>query len=120
MITVCNLCKNYGRKVLFENISLNINYKEKIGLLGPNGAGKTTLFSMILGEIEPSSGSIFINKNIRIGYLPQEACFNSEQAVLSELIEGDEEINRLNKEKNALEKRNLADSKHYGSIIERM
>ena len=120
MITVCNLCKNYGRKVLFENISLNINYKEKIGLLGPNGAGKTTLFSMILGETEPSSGSIFINKNIRIGYLPQEACFNSEQAVLSELIEGDEEINRLNKEKNALEKRNLADSKHYGSILERL
>jgi len=120
MITISELSKSYGRKVLFENISLSINNGEKIGLLGPNGAGKSTLFSMILGQTEPSSGTISINKNIRIGYLPQEASFSSEQTVLSELIEGDEEINRLNKEKEELENRNLADTKRYGEILDRM
>ena len=120
MINISKLSKSYGRKVLFENISLSINNGEKIGLLGPNGAGKSTLFSMILGQTEPSSGTISINKNIRFGYLPQEASFSSEQTVLSELIEGDEEINRLNKEKEELEKRNLADSRRYGDILERL
>ena len=120
MIIISNLSKSYGRKVLFENISLSINYREKIGLLGPNGAGKSTLFSMTLKETEPSSGSIHINKNIRIGYLPQEARFNSGQTVLQELIEGDDEINRLNQEREMLEKTNLASSNRYGQILERL
>jgi ATP-binding cassette subfamily F protein 3 len=120
MITISKLCKNYGSKVLFENISLSINRGEKIGLLGPNGSGKTTLFAMILGQVEPSSGSISVIKNTRIGYLPQEASFSSEQTVLAELIEGDEEINRLNREKQELEAENLAGSKRYGDILERL
>ena len=120
MIIISNLSKSYGRKSLLENISLSINYREKIGLLGPNGAGKTTLFSMILKETEPSSGSIHINRNIRIGYLPQEARFNSEQTVLQELIEGDDEINRLNQERRAFEETNRANSNRYGQILERL
>ena len=99
MIAISNLSKNYGKKTLFENISLNINAQEKIGLLGPNGTGKSTLFAMILGETEPSAGEIRITKNIRIGYLPQEAGFHSKHTVLEELLEGDAEINRLNIEK---------------------
>jgi len=71
MITISNLSKSYGKKVLFNNLSLTINPGEKVGLIGPNGAGKTTLFSIILGDTEPSSGNIQVNKNIRTGYLPQ-------------------------------------------------
>ncbi|MCX5703663.1 MAG: ATP-binding cassette domain-containing protein, partial [Candidatus Omnitrophica bacterium] len=100
--------------------SLNINAGEKIGLLGPNGTGKSTLFAMILGETEPSAGEIRINKNIRIGYLPQEAGFHSQRTVLEELLEGDAEINRLNKEKEDLERRLSADSRRYGEILERL
>ena len=117
MITITNLSKNYGRKTLFENISLNINYGEKIGLIGPNGTGKSTLFSLILGEIEPSSGEIRVNKNTNIGYLPQEASFKSERTVLSELTEGDAKIMRLLKEKGELEENNNAGSKRYGEIL---
>jgi ATP-binding cassette subfamily F protein 3 len=117
MITISNLSKNYGRKVLFENISLNINQGEKIGLIGPNGSGKSTLFSLILGEIEPSAGNIRINKNTHIGYLAQESKFNSEHTVLSELTEGDERILRLRKEKSSLEDRNDAGSKRYGEVL---
>ncbi len=117
MITINNLSKNYGKKTLFEDISLNINQGEKIGLIGPNGTGKTTLFSLILGEIEPSVGDIRVNKNTSIGYLPQEASFQSERTVLSELTEGDAKIMQLLKDKEELEENNNAGSKRYGEIL---
>ena len=117
MITITNLSKNYSKKVLFENISLSVNHKEKIGIIGPNGSGKTTLFALILKEIEPSAGSVVVHKNIHIGYLPQEANFKSEASVLSELTEGDERIVQLEKEKEGLEERNAAGSGRYGEVL---
>lgn len=117
MITITNLSKNYGKKTLFEKISLGINRGEKIGLIGPNGAGKSTFFSLILGELEPSSGDVQVLKNIHIGYLPQESSFKSDKTVLSELTEGDERIMGLRKEKEALEEKNDAGSKRYGDIL---
>ena len=117
MITIINLYKNYGKKVLFEDISLNINLTEKIGLIGPNGSGKSTLFSLILGEIEPSAGEVKLNKNIHIGYLPQESSFKSERTVLAELTEGDGMIMRLKNKKQELEEKGQAGSKHYGEIL---
>ncbi|MEW5759015.1 MAG: ABC-F family ATP-binding cassette domain-containing protein [Candidatus Omnitrophota bacterium] len=117
MISINNVSKNYGQKILFENISFSINKGEKIGLIGPNGAGKSTFFSLILGETEPSGGSIQKIKNIRIGYLPQEASFKSDQTVLSEITEGDREILNLVKEKEELEQKNKADSNRYGEIL---
>jgi len=117
VITIANLSKNYGKKTLFENISLSINRSEKIGLIGPNGSGKTTLFSLILQEIEPSSGSVVVHKNTHIGYLPQEASFKSEASVLAELTEGDARIIRLKKEKEELEESSAAGSKRYGDVL---
>jgi ATP-binding cassette subfamily F protein 3 len=117
MITITNLSKNYGKKTLFENISLNINHGEKIGLIGPNGSGKTTLFSLILGEMEPSAGEVRVNKNILIGYLPQESSFKSEYTVLAELTEGDARIMQLKKEKEELEEKNGAGSRRYGEVL---
>ncbi|MDP2941127.1 MAG: ABC-F family ATP-binding cassette domain-containing protein [Candidatus Omnitrophota bacterium] len=120
MITIANLCKNYGRKIIFKDISLNINAGEKIGLIGPNGSGKSTLFSLLLGEIEASAGEVRVNKNVHIGHLPQEASFRSEHTVLSELIEGDSRITRLKAEKETLEARNEAAAKHYGEVLHQL
>ncbi|MFA6357966.1 MAG: ABC-F family ATP-binding cassette domain-containing protein [Candidatus Omnitrophota bacterium] len=117
MININNLSKNYGSKVLFEDISLNINEGEKIGLIGPNGTGKSTLFSLILGELESTKGEVRLNKGVHVGYLPQEASFKSEQTVLAELTEGDERIMRFKKEKEALESKNEAGSKRYGEVL---
>jgi ATP-binding cassette, subfamily F, member 3 len=117
MISITNLSKNYGKKVLFENISLSINRNEKIGLIGPNGTGKSTLFSLIRGEGEPSSGEVKVLKNIHIGYLPQEAHFESQRTVLAELVEGDERIMRFKKEKEELEEKNEAGSQRYGEVL---
>ena len=84
---------------------MSINQGEKIGLIGPNGAGKSTLFGLILQEAEPSSGTVQINKNVHIGYLPQEAKFHSDHTVLAELTEGDARILKLKEEKEQLEEK---------------
>jgi ATP-binding cassette subfamily F protein 3 len=120
MIAITNLSKNYGNKVLFEDVSLGINQGEKIGLIGPNGTGKSTLFSMILGDTEPSKGDVRVNKGVHIGHLPQEASFKSERTVLSELTEGDERIMRLKKEKDELEEKNEAGSIRYGEVLHQL
>ncbi|MCK9595346.1 MAG: ABC-F family ATP-binding cassette domain-containing protein [Candidatus Omnitrophica bacterium] len=117
MINIINLSKSYGKKVLFSNLSLNINPGEKIGLIGPNGAGKSSLFSLLLGDTEPSSGSVQVNKGVRIGYLPQESSFHSQRTVIDELTAGDRTIIELKKEKEELENRNAADSNRYGEIL---
>ena len=62
MITIINLSKNFDKRMLLENVSLSIFPNERIGLTGPNGAGKSTLFQIILGQMEPSSGSVQVQK----------------------------------------------------------
>lgn len=117
MISINNLSKSYGTSVLFNNFSLTINSREKIGLVGPNGAGKSTLFQIILGKTEPSFGTVRINKGISIGYLPQESSFKSDRTVLFELTEGYEVISGLKREKEELESKNQTLSKRYGDIL---
>ena len=75
MITINNLSKSYGTRVLFDNLSFNVGKGEKVGLVGRNGYGKTTLLKMITGEVEFDSGEIQIPKNYKIGYLKQHLDF---------------------------------------------
>ncbi|HOW35579.1 MAG TPA: ATP-binding cassette domain-containing protein [Candidatus Omnitrophota bacterium] len=117
MITLNNLTKNFDQRVLLDGVSISIYRNEKIGLTGPNGTGKTTLFSIILGETEPSGGEVQIQRNIKIGYLPQESHFDSTKTVLEELMAGDETIIALKKEKKELEETHKADSMRYGDIL---
>lgn len=117
MITLNNLSKCYGARTLFEGINLTLNRGIKCGLVGPNGTGKSTLFSIILGLEESTSGSVQLNKNIHIGYLPQEASFESSTSVLSETMKGDEAIKKLVKEKEKMEEEDKAGSEHYGNVL---
>lgn len=117
MIAINNVSKNYGQRTLFENISLHINQGEKIGLVGPNGAGKSTFFHLVLGTLEPSAGLVQVNKGARIGYLPQESSFHSERSVLQEILEGDEALQSLKREKITLEEEEKAGSMRYGEIL---
>ena len=71
MISLDNLSVSYGGFTLFDNISLLINPKDRIGLVGRNGAGKTTLLRLITGEQQPTAGAVTINSDCTIGYLPQ-------------------------------------------------
>ncbi|MDR2395499.1 MAG: ATP-binding cassette domain-containing protein [Endomicrobium sp.] len=75
MIKISNLNKSFGNRILFDDLNLNINAKDKIGLVGRNGHGKTSLFKMILNKIDYDSGSISMPKNYRLGYLEQHINF---------------------------------------------
>ena len=82
MLTLQRLNKAFGEKVLFEQISLQINEGDRLALIGPNGAGKTTLFSILLGVMEPDEGSVQVQRNRTIGYLPQETANIPQTSVL--------------------------------------
>ena len=99
MLTASNLQKKYKKRLVVNDISLNVARGEIVGLLGPNGAGKTTCFYMIVGLIDQNSGRVCIDKedisklpihgraNKGIGYLPQEPSIfknlNVEQNILA-------------------------------------
>jgi ATP-binding cassette, subfamily F, member 3 len=117
MITINNLTMGFSKRTLFKDVTLSIFPKEKIGLTGPNGAGKTTLFSIILGETEPLAGNVQMQKNLNIGYLPQEAKFDSQKTVMEELTGGDERIRALMEEKRRLEDENRAATDRYGDVL---
>ena len=87
MISFDNVSKSYGSKVLFENVTFNINKGERIGLVGRNGNGKTTLMRIITGEEEADSGKVSIPKNYKIGFLKQHIKF-SKSTVIEEAMLG--------------------------------
>src|SRR5438045_1022653 len=82
MLTVSQLSKSFAGRALFDDVSLQVNRGDRIGLVGPNGAGKSTLFSLILGETSPDNGTISIEKNATIGFLPQETAAAGDETVL--------------------------------------
>lgn len=118
MIAFNDLSHFFGARKIFSNLNLSINPGERIGLVGPNGAGKSTLFSIINGTLEPSSGSVYVQKNIRLGYLAQESEFSSEQTVLETVVEGDEYVQALIAEQRALEDEDKCATARYGEILE--
>ncbi len=120
MITLTNVSKNFDERMLLDNVTLSIFPNERIGLTGPNGAGKTTLFHMLLGDLEPTDGNISIQKGIKIGYLPQEAHFNSQRTVMEEVTSGDEEIRSLLDEKHKLENDDRCGEERYGDVLEKL
>jgi len=82
MLTLSEISKAYGGRILFDDVTLQLNREDRIGLVGPNGAGKSTLFSIILGEEEADSGQVMKERNVVFGYLPQESAPVGEETVL--------------------------------------
>jgi ATP-binding cassette subfamily F protein 3 len=82
MLTISQLSKSFSGRILFDDVSLQVNRGDRIGLVGPNGAGKSTLFSLILGEASPDTGQITIEKSATIGFLPQETAAAKDETVL--------------------------------------
>ncbi|MEY4005803.1 MAG: hypothetical protein RLZZ221_1899, partial [Verrucomicrobiota bacterium] len=82
MLTLSEISKAYGGRVLFAGASLQVNRGDRIGLVGPNGAGKSTLFSIILGEEGADDGKIALERGIKFGFLPQESAPVGDETVL--------------------------------------
>src|SRR5271170_1697027 len=82
MLTLSEISKAYGGRVLFNDVTLQLNREDRIGLVGPNGAGKSTLFSIILGDEEADSGKVMKERNVVLGYLPQESAPVGDETIL--------------------------------------
>ena len=95
-LTLENVTKSYGDKVLFRDISLHINKGDKVALVAENGTGKTTLLRVIAGEEggEGENCKIEIWRHLRIGYLKQEPEFDEKLSVLDTVFAGDDERSR--------------------------
>ncbi len=81
-----DVCKSYGDRTLVKDFSCRIQRGDKIGLLGPNGAGKSTLLKMILGQLEPDSGSVKLGTKIAVAYFDQLREQLDDEATLADTI----------------------------------
>ncbi|MEI6972277.1 MAG: ABC-F family ATP-binding cassette domain-containing protein [bacterium] len=76
------MSKLFGDRILFEEVSMQINRGDRAALVGPNGAGKSTLFSLLLGTDSPNTGNLMMERGATIGHLPQETAPVAEETVL--------------------------------------
>lgn len=88
-LSVENLTKSYGDKVLFENISFGLEQGQKVALVAKNGAGKSSLLRILMGKDTPDNGSVALNNNCRIAFLEQMPEFTEEQTVIDFVLRAD-------------------------------
>lgn len=95
MISINNLSVQFTGVNLFDNVTFNINDRDRIGLVGKNGAGKSTLLKILCGIQEPETGNIVIASGQTVGYLPQELVPESVGTVMEETLHAFEQIDVL-------------------------
>ncbi len=90
-LTLENITKSYGEKVLFRQVNLQVSKGQKVALIAKNGSGKTTLLKVVAG-IEPSEGEeakVLLRRDVRVGYLPQEPDFHGRHNALEAILDSD-------------------------------
>ena len=95
MFNAHNITVSFGGETLFDEISFRLGRGDHIGLIGKNGAGKSTLLKLMTLENQPTSGSFALEKNCKIGYLPQDLDFDNGRTVLEEAYLAFEEIKKV-------------------------
>jgi ATP-binding cassette subfamily F protein 3 len=103
MLAIRDLKMTLGGRTLFENVSLQVNYGDRVALVGPNGAGKSTLFSIILKQKEADNGTVERDEWTMVGYLPQEAEAHGDETILDVATGRVDELPRLEKRLHELE-----------------
>ena len=78
--------RSFAGEVLFDNINLQVDERDRIALVGKNGAGKSTLLKILVGEEEPTSGEINKKKDISLSYLAQDSRFESDNTIYDEML----------------------------------
>ncbi|EEX72763.1 ABC transporter, ATP-binding protein [Alloprevotella tannerae ATCC 51259] len=113
----------FGATPLFTNVCFNINKKDRIALVGKNGAGKSTLLKILSGSQKASSGSVAIEKEATIGYLPQVMVLSDDHTVIEETEKAFADIRdlqqRIERENQELANRDDYESQDYLELVER-
>ena len=95
--------RSFAGEVLFDNINLQVDERDRIALVGKNGAGKSTLLKILVGEEEPTSGEINKKKDISLSYLAQDSRFESENTIYDEMLHVFDDLRRTEKQLRQLE-----------------
>lgn len=123
MIAVDQLAVTFGATPLFTDVCFNINKKDRIALVGKNGAGKSTLLKILSGSQQASSGSVAIEKEATIGYLPQVMVLSDDHTVIEETEKAFSDIRdlqlRIERENKELAERDDYESQDYLDLVER-
>ncbi|MDM1402776.1 ABC-F family ATP-binding cassette domain-containing protein [Myroides marinus] len=124
MINIHNLSVSFSGTYLFENVTFRIGAGDRVGLVGKNGAGKSTMLKLLAGDIESDTGSMAMEKDLRIGFLRQDIDFIPGRTVLDEAYQAFVEIKKVeadldnvNKE---LAERTDYESESYSELIEKL
>ena len=115
MLTIKNLMKSYGGRILFENAKLTVNWGERIALVGPNGAGKSTIFRIVLGQEEADQGTVDRDDYAVTGFLSQESGDPGDDTVLMTAMSINEEMGQAIREMKAHEAADTTDTEEYGN-----
>ena len=102
MISTQGLTLQFGKRVLFEDVSLKFTGGNCYGLIGPNGAGKSTLLKILSGEFEQNAGNVVLPKGMRISVLKQDHFEYSEYDALTTVLMGHEKLYAVAQEKDAI------------------
>lgn len=115
ILSIENLDKTYGEKILLEGVNFGINTGEKIGVIGVNGTGKSTFLKIIAGLEQQDSGAVTVGKGLRVEYLPQNPEFDPEATVLEQVFKGNSPAFQVLREyEYVLEKVNVEpDNQHW-------
>lgn len=123
MISINQLTVDFGGFRLFEDITFNINPKDRLGLAGKNGAGKSTMLKILAGLQQPTAGVVAVPRECTIGYLPQVMKLADSRTVMQEaeqafehIFEMQADIDRMNRE---LAERTDYESEEYQKLIDR-
>lgn len=102
MISVSNLGKAYGERLLFSGATFQLNRGERYGLVGANGSGKTTLLNILSGDVDPTEGTVSVPKSARLGVLRQDQFLYEDEEILGVVLAGNPELWSAMVEKEAL------------------
>ena len=95
--------RSFAGEILFDNINLQVDERDRIALVGKNGAGKSTLLKILVGEEEPTSGEINKKKDISLSYLAQDSRFESENTIYDEMLHVFDDLRRTEKQLRLME-----------------
>lgn len=118
-----NISKYFGAKQILNNVTVNIQAREKVGLVGVNGAGKSTLLKIINGRLTPDTGDVIRSQALTVGYLAQDTGLESQRTVYAEMLSVFQHLIEMEQQLRHLEEimghsTVKADEVHHGRIMD--